>query len=59
MAGAVSAVRHIKNPPIVLAKDVMNNSEHVFLSGEGAEQFAFEHSHDYVEQDYFFYRATL
>ncbi|GLO62127.1 isoaspartyl peptidase/L-asparaginase [Vibrio sp. MACH09] len=53
MAGAVSAVRHIKNP-IVLAKDVMNNSEHVFLSGEGAEQFAFEHSHDYVEQDYFF-----
>lgn len=53
MAGAVSAVRHIKNP-IVLAKDIMNNSEHVFLSGEGAEQFAFEHSHDYVEQDYFF-----
>lgn len=52
-AGAVSAICHIKNP-IELAKDVMLKSEHVFLTGEGAEQFAFEHGHDYTEQDYFF-----
>ncbi|MCW9037900.1 isoaspartyl peptidase/L-asparaginase [Altibacter sp.] len=38
-AGAVSLVTGIKNP-IALARDVMNKSEHVFLAGEGAMQFA-------------------
>lgn len=52
-AGAVAAVRHIKNP-IELARDVLRNSEHVFLVGEGAETFAFEQGHSYTEQDYFF-----
>lgn len=52
-AGAVSGVRHIKNP-IELAKDVMLNSEHVFLAGEGAEEFAFSQGYEYTEQDYFF-----
>jgi len=52
-AGAVAAVRHIKNP-IELAKDVLRKSQHVFLVGEGAEEFAFEQGHDYTEQDYFF-----
>ncbi|WCE29487.1 isoaspartyl peptidase/L-asparaginase family protein [Vibrio sp. SCSIO 43137] len=52
-AGAVTAIRHIKNP-VALALDVMNKSEHVFLNGEGAEQFAFELGYEYTEQDYFF-----
>ncbi|NOJ20454.1 isoaspartyl peptidase/L-asparaginase family protein [Vibrio jasicida] len=52
-AGAVAGVRHIKNP-IELARDVMKNSNHVLLVGEGAEKFAFEQGHEYTEQDYFF-----
>ncbi|WP_394153328.1 isoaspartyl peptidase/L-asparaginase family protein [Vibrio maritimus] len=52
-AGAVAGVRHIKNP-IALARDVMRDSDHVLLIGEGAEKFAFEQGHDYTEQDYFF-----
>ncbi|RXJ73429.1 isoaspartyl peptidase/L-asparaginase [Veronia nyctiphanis] len=53
-AGALCGVRHIKNP-IKLAKDIMTQSEHVMLSGEGAEQFAFKVAgHEYTEQDYFF-----
>src|SRR5580698_4118295 len=39
MAGAVAGVRNIKNP-ISLAKAVMEKSEHVFLSGDGAMKFA-------------------
>jgi len=38
-AGAVSLISGIKNP-ISLAHDVMEKSEHVFLAGEGAIQFA-------------------
>lgn len=38
-AGAVSLIRSVKNP-ISLARAVMERSEHVFLSGEGAEVFA-------------------
>lgn len=38
-AGAVSGVQQIQNP-INLARLVMDNSVHVMLSGEGAEQFA-------------------
>ena len=38
-AGAVSLVTGIKNP-ISLAKNVMNQSEHVFLAGDGAMEFA-------------------
>lgn len=52
-AGAVAAVRHIKNP-IELARDVLRKSQHVLLMGEGAEEFAFEQGHEYTEQDYFF-----
>ncbi|WED26465.1 isoaspartyl peptidase/L-asparaginase [Vibrio sp. DW001] len=52
-AGAVAGVKHIKNP-IELACEIMRKSEHVFLIGDGAEQFAFENGFDYTEQDYFF-----
>ena len=38
-AGAVSAISGIKNP-IQLARMVMERSEHVFLTGRGAEEFA-------------------
>src|SRR2546423_1338840 len=40
-AGAVAAVRHVKNP-IELARLVMEKSPHVLLVAEGAEEFALE-----------------
>lgn len=52
-AGAVTGIRHIKNP-IELARDVMLKSDHVLLMGEGAEEFAFSLGYEYTEQDYFF-----
>ncbi|MCW8334373.1 isoaspartyl peptidase/L-asparaginase family protein [Vibrio paucivorans] len=52
-AGAIAAVRHIKNP-IELARDVMKKSNHVLLIGEGAEEFAFKNGYSYTEQDYFY-----
>ncbi len=52
-AGAVTGIRHIKNP-IELARDVMLKSDHVLLMGEGAEEFAFTLGYEYTEQDYFF-----
>lgn len=52
-AGAIAGVRHIRNP-IALARDVMQQSDHVLLVGEGAEAFAFEHGHEFTEQDYFY-----
>ena len=39
MAGAVAAVKEIKNP-VELAYTIMKESEHVMLTGEGALQFA-------------------
>ena len=38
-AGAIAGVRNVRNP-IELALRVMRNSDHVFLSGEGANDFA-------------------
>ena len=38
-AGAVALIRNVKNP-IALARAVMEKSEHVFLCGDGAEEFA-------------------
>lgn len=51
-AGAVAGVKHIKNP-INLAKDVMQHSVHVMLSGEGAEQFAQQRGYQLIENNYF------
>ncbi|MCF2858263.1 isoaspartyl peptidase/L-asparaginase [Pseudoalteromonas sp. SMS1] len=51
-AGAVAGVRHIKNP-INLAREVMDNSVHVMLSGQGAEEFAKKQGVELVESDYF------
>jgi beta-aspartyl-peptidase (threonine type) len=51
-AGAVAGVRHIKNP-INLARDVMQKSVHVMLSGEGAEVFARSLGYEMMPEDYF------
>ncbi|WP_432412580.1 isoaspartyl peptidase/L-asparaginase family protein [Rasiella sp. SM2506] len=52
-AGAVSLITGIKNP-VRLARDVMEKSEHVFLAGTGAMEFAKEHHHDILSSDYFY-----
>ncbi len=52
-AGAVSLVSGIKNP-VSLARDVMDKSEHVFLAGDGAMQFAKQLQYK-LEDDAYFY----
>ena len=51
-AGAVAGVRFTRNP-VKLARAVMERSPHVFLAGEGADEFAREVGFDAVDQDYF------
>ena len=51
-AGAVAGVTTVKNP-ILLARAVMEKSEHVMLSGKGAELFAKEQQLEQVENSYF------
>ncbi|WP_047548269.1 isoaspartyl peptidase/L-asparaginase family protein [Psychroserpens sp. Hel_I_66] len=52
-AGAVSLITGIKNP-VALARDVMEKSEHVFLAGEGAMQFAKELDYKLENSNYFY-----
>jgi len=52
-AGAISGVKTVKNP-ITAAIKVMENSPHVILSGQGADQFASEQGLEIVETEYFF-----
>ncbi|MEC7782741.1 MAG: isoaspartyl peptidase/L-asparaginase [Bacteroidota bacterium] len=52
-AGAVAGVTTVRNP-INLAYEVMTNSEHVMLSGKGAETFAKEKGIELVDPSYFF-----
>jgi beta-aspartyl-peptidase (threonine type) len=52
-AGAVSGIRNIKNP-VSLARAVMERSEHVFLSGSGAMEFAKKIGATFMPEDYFF-----
>ena len=51
-AGASSGTSNVKNP-ITLAANVMNHSEHVFLSGKGAENFAKNRNLEIVNNEYF------
>ena len=51
-AGAVAAVRHVRNP-IELARRVMEKSRHVLLVGAGAEEFALEEGLSLVPNTYF------
>ena len=53
IAGAVAGVRNIRNP-IELATEVMLHSNHVFLSGEGANDFAIMRGIKMEPDDYFF-----
>ncbi len=55
-AGAVAGVRDIKNP-INAAREVMMNSEHVFLSGKGASEFAKKQGLEMVPNKYFHTQA--
>ncbi|MEO6694176.1 MAG: isoaspartyl peptidase/L-asparaginase [Ignavibacteria bacterium] len=52
-AGCVSSVRNIKNP-VVLSRKIMDNSEFVFLSGEGAEEFGRIMNIEFENDEYFF-----
>ncbi len=52
-AGAVAGVRQIKNP-ILLAQSIMDHSEHILLSGEGAMAFAREHGLAFEDDAYFY-----
>ncbi|MGH3357703.1 MAG: isoaspartyl peptidase/L-asparaginase family protein [Nocardioidaceae bacterium] len=52
-AGAVTGTHHIKNP-ISLSREIMENSRHLMLAGEGAELYAQHRGIDLVTQDYFF-----
>ena len=52
-AGAVAGIKDIRNP-IKLARTVMDKSEHVFLTGNGASQFALEQGFKLVPNSYFF-----
>ncbi|RYZ21077.1 MAG: isoaspartyl peptidase/L-asparaginase [Chitinophagaceae bacterium] len=52
-AGAVTGVRNLRNP-ILLAHRVMTETQHVFLSGDGAMEFAREQGMDFEGDEYFF-----
>lgn len=51
-AGAVAGVTRVKNP-ILAARAVMDNSEHVMFAGAGADEFASQQGLTLVKPDYF------
>jgi len=55
-AGAVAGVQDIKNP-IDAAREVMYNSDHVFLSGKGASEFAKKQGLEIVPNTYFYTKS--
>lgn len=52
-AGAVAGVSNVRNP-ILLAAEIMHHSDHVFLSGHGAENFALRRGLPLAAPDYFY-----
>ena len=56
--GAVAGISKVKNP-IVLARKVMDETEHVMLIGEGAEKFAKEVGVELVDPSYFYSEKNL
>lgn len=52
-AGAVAGIRNVRNP-IELAVEVMRNSNHVFLSGKGANDFAIKQGIKLEPDEFFF-----
>ncbi|NLP56668.1 isoaspartyl peptidase/L-asparaginase family protein [Lutibacter sp. B1] len=57
-SGAVAGVNHIKNP-ILAARVVMDSSEHVMLSGKGAEIMVKKFGIEMVDSSYFFTQKRL
>ena len=57
-SGAVASVKIIKNP-IRLARKVLEETNHIFLVGEGAESFAKNIGVDVVEPNYFYSEKNL
>ena len=51
-AGAVSCVKRVRNP-IVAARHVLDYSEHVMFTAEGAEAFAQEQGLEFVDPSYY------
>ena len=56
--GAVAGVSKIKNP-VLLARMVMDKTEHVMLIGSGAEKFAEEIGIELVDPSYFYSEKNL
>ncbi|MFY7651852.1 MAG: isoaspartyl peptidase/L-asparaginase family protein [Chitinophagaceae bacterium] len=52
-AGAITSVTNVRNP-IELAMEVMRNSNHVFLAGKGANNFAIKQGIKLEADEYFF-----
>src|SRR5687767_14955570 len=52
-AGAVAFVKNVKNP-IKLARLVIANTDHIFLAGAGANQFAAQMGVEMADDAYFF-----
>ena len=52
-AGAVAFVRNVKNP-VMLARLVMERTEHVLLAADGANQFATEMNVEHAPDEYFY-----
>ncbi|MBL7980813.1 MAG: isoaspartyl peptidase/L-asparaginase [Flavobacteriales bacterium] len=52
-AGAVAGVQNVKNP-VTLARRVMDNSNHVLISGNGAFEFAHKQKVELEDDQYFF-----
>lgn len=52
-AGAVAGVRNVRNP-VALAAEIMQHSDHVFLSGTGAADFAKNRGLKMESDDFFF-----
>ncbi|TRZ45916.1 isoaspartyl peptidase/L-asparaginase family protein [Robertkochia solimangrovi] len=52
-AGAAAGVTTVKNP-ILLARAIMDSSEHVMMAREGAEKFAKEQGLEIVDPSYFY-----
>ena len=57
-SGAVASVKIIKNP-IRLARKVLEETNHIFLVGDGAESFAKNIGVDVVEPNYFYSEKNL
>lgn len=57
-AGACSAVKYVKNP-VSLARIIMNNTKHVFLTAKGAMDFAKANNLIFESEEYFITEQQL